>query len=104
LVQLIAVFVRRCLAQDEAILEPIEKDRIGLLGHKNNRVVIGGLYLHDVFEIGGLQALLIGLYPVEGEDDVFGRKRRAVVEADSSPKAKHQMSSLIFGPGSGRLT
>src|SRR5687768_13439458 len=48
LIQLIAVFVTGRFAQNKSILQAVEKNRQGLLGHEDNRLVVWCLELRDI--------------------------------------------------------
>jgi len=97
LVHLIAIFISGRLAQNEAILQTVQKHRQGLLGHENNRLIIGCLHFRDVLKIRRLQAAAFLVpHPIDGKSYVLGSKRRAVVKFDALFQANNPPLALVF--------
>ncbi len=55
-IKLVAELVTGDFAHHEAVVETIEKYRIGLFGDEDHRLIVGCLDFRHVFEIGRLQA------------------------------------------------
>ena len=89
IVQIVAVFLR----ENKPSLQPGEQKRIGTLGGKNHRVIVGRFHL-DALHVGALQAALVVLQFVDGVGDVLRSKRRAVVKAHAFAQMKNPLAAL----------
>ncbi len=88
-VQIIAVFLR----ENKPGLQPGGQKRIGSLGRKNHRVIVGRFHL-DALHVGALQAALVVLQFVDGVGDVLRGKRRAVVKTHAFAQMKNPLAPL----------
>ena len=88
-VQIVAVFLR----ENKPGLQPREQKRIGTLGRKHHRVIVGRFHL-DALHVGALQTALVVLQFVDGERDVLRGKRRAVVKAHAFAQMKNPLAPL----------
>ena len=88
-VQIVAVFFR----ENKPSLQPGEQQRIGTLGRKNHRVIVGRFHL-DALHVGALQAALVVLQFVDGERYVLRGKRRAVVKTHTFAQMKSPLAPL----------
>ncbi len=88
LIGVIAVFRRRALTDYKAVLQSVQKNRIGHRSGENNRIIVRRLYFGQVVEVRFLQASLVAFNSVDRMDHVMGGKRLAAMETNPFPETK----------------
>ncbi len=83
-VEFVAEFIPGDFAENETVLDAIEKNRQRLLGDENDRQIVRRLDFGNIFEVRRLQAAAFFIaHFFNRERHVLGSQRRAVVKLDA---------------------
>ena len=94
-VELVAEFIAGDFAENETVLQAIEKNRQRLLGDENHRQVVRRLDFGYVFEVRRLQAAAFFIaHFLNRERHVLRRQRRAVMKLDALSQLERPLVAL----------